>query len=349
MKLIWIDFENSPHVLFFRPVIRALEKRGYRILLTARDAYNVLELVERFGLDCRPIGRHYGKHMAMKGFGLLNRAVQLFALALKDRPALALSHGSRAQVLVANLLHVPSLLIQDYEYSGGMGIPHVRSTKFMCPDVIPTRDNPKFLNRIRKYPGIKEEIYIPEFEPDPSIYEEVGVRQDDLIVTLRPPATSAHYHLEASDDAFSEALGYLLEHPEVKIVLLPRTAQQAEACRRTWKEAFRQKKIVVPERAVDGVNLSWHSDLVVSGGGTMNREAATLGVPVYSIFQGTIGAVDQYLSDKGRLTLIRRVEDVRTSIEIKRRNKDGKPSFGDSGALSVILDQIEKMVHEVAS
>ena len=344
MKLVWIDFDNSPHVLFFRPIIAALENRGYRTLLSARDAYNVFELIERFDLQCHRIGRHYGKYLIMKGMGTMIRAAQLNRFVRRHRPDLAVSHGSRSQVLICNILHVPSLLINDYEHAGRLRIPLFRPTVNMCPDVIPIPDYREGVDWRRKYPGIKEDVYIRGFEPDPAIYEEIGLDRDDLIVTVRPPATSAHYHVQTSDYVFSEAMDFLLEHLSVTIVLLPRTSEQADACRHIWQEAFKSGRIVIPDRAVDGINLIWHSDFVVSGGGTMNREAATLGVPVYSVFQGKIGAVDQFLSNGGRLKFIRRVEDVRAAITVERRRKDCQPPRCGSGALSAILDQIERMV-----
>jgi len=344
MQTIWIDLENSPHVVFFRPIISALEKRGHHVILSARDAYNVFDLLERFDLQSHRIGRHYGKNVIMKGIGMLIRAAQLNGFVRQNRPALAVSHGSRAQLVICNLLNVPSLLIGDYEYTGELGIPFIKPTVYMCPEVISASECGKGVANWRKYPGIKENISLLGFTPNPSIYQEIGLDQNDLVATVRPPATSAYYHVKASDYAFSAAMEVLLEHPSVKIVLLPRTSDQAEACRCDWKEGFQSNKIVIPHRAIDGLNLSWHSDLVVSGGGTMNREAATLGVPVYSIFQGRIGAVDQWLSDNGKIKLIRSVDDVRSTIKIERRQKNGRPPQCDVEALSTILDQVERMV-----
>lgn len=346
-KPIWIDLENSPHVLFFHPIIRELEQRGHRLLITARDAYNVLELLDRFDLDARRVGRHHGKNLVMKGAGLMWRALQLSRLVLRHRPSVAVAHGSRSQVTTAYLLGIPSLSIVDYEHGAGWGLPWVRPTATMFPEVIPKSALGNATGELLPYPGIKEDVYVWEAQPDPSIYPELGLSETDLIVTVRPPATSAHYYVEASGDVFSAAMDHLLQHPEVKIVLLPRTSEQDHECRSRWSEAFQSGRVLIPDRAVDGINLCLHSDLVVSGGGTMNREAATLGIPVYSIFQGSIGAVDRYLSEQGRLVLIRGNADVARLIKVERREKGAGSSEGDvPPALTRILEQIEKMARE---
>ena len=276
-KCIWIDLENSPHVLFFRPIIKELEDRGYRLLITARDAYNVYDLLDRFEVRAHRIGRHYGKHLFMKAIGLAIRAIRLSFLVLWHRPVLAVSHVSRAQLVISSLLRIPSLAISDYEHAGGKGFSFIKVTTMMCPEAIFNAKSIRPSETYRSYPGIKEDVYIPDFKPDHSIYEEIGLSPEDLIVTVRPPATTAHYFVEASGDVFLESMEFLLKNEEVKIVLLPRTKDQANLCRQKWKDAFDTGRIIIPNRAVDGINLCWHSDLVVSGGGTMNREAATLG------------------------------------------------------------------------
>jgi predicted glycosyltransferase len=107
-----------------------------------------------------------------------------------------------------------------------------------------------------------------------------------------------------------------------------------------WPDLFSDGKMRIPEKIVDGLNLIWHSDFVISGGGTMNREAASLNVPVYSIFRGKIGAVDQYLSKTGRLVLLQNVEDLQTKILPVRRERPTRPQDRHSAALGRIVEQI---------
>ncbi|MGA8865315.1 MAG: DUF354 domain-containing protein, partial [Candidatus Sulfotelmatobacter sp.] len=111
--------------------------------------------------------------------------------------------------------------------------------------------------------------------------------------------------------------------------------------RSAWAEALASRKLLIPDHVEDGLNLIWNSDLVISGGGTMNREAAAMGVPVYSIFRGKIGAVDRYLAQEGRLVMVETVEDVRTKIKAVRRSRQLQRSNGRNvSALETIVDNI---------
>ena len=192
--------------------------------------------------------------------------------------------------MLASLLGIPSLLISDYEHSTGWVF--VRPTWFMHPDVISSSAFNLDPQSILRYPGIKEDVYVPRFQPDPSIQTQLGLEHGKLIVTLRPPAEEARYHRPESDLLFSAVVARLKETPNTKVILLPRNGKQEHAIRQAWPEPFASGQFVVPAQVVDGLNLIWYSDLVISGGGTMNREAAALGVPVYSIFRGKIGSVD---------------------------------------------------------
>ncbi|MDE2402251.1 MAG: DUF354 domain-containing protein [Burkholderiales bacterium] len=343
-KKIWIDLDNSPHVPFFHPIVDQLRAMGYPVLLTARDAYQVTDLVRLHQMDCVTIGRHFGKNKLMKAIGLLVRSAQLLPLALREKPALAVSHGSRAQTMVARILGIPSVVIADYEH-----VTHVNRPDFMIvPDVIPTDVAGKFASHVLKYPGIKEDVYAAGFKPDPAIVSELGLDTDELLVTVRPPATEAHYHNPESEALLDAVIDLLASTSNARIVLLPRNGTQAREISRRWPHWLATRKMIIPRQAVDGLNLVWHSDLVISGGGTMNREAAALGVPVYSIFRGHIGAVDRYLADHGRLVLLETAEDVRTRIVLTKRSrlKSASASVADTSALDRIVDQLVTVAQE---
>lgn len=337
-RRIWIDFDNSPHVPFFAPIIDELRKRGYEVALSARDAYQVFDLADRMGFRYAKIGRHYGKHKVFKVLGTVLRTLQLIPFALRNKPDLAVSHGSRGQIIVCSLLGIPSLGIMDYEFARSVAI--LSPKWLMVPDVIP--DSALAIERahILKYPGIKEDVYAPQFAPDPSIIAELSLKPGTLVVTLRPPATEAHYHNPEGEALYEAAVLYLAEQPNVAVVLLPRNVRQAEAARKRWSSLLADGKMVIPEHAVDGLNLIWHSDLVISGGGTMNREAAALGVPVYSIFRGPIGAVDRYLSDHKRLIMVESVDEIRTKIKLCRRERPAERCHQHNGTLSKIVTEI---------
>jgi predicted glycosyltransferase len=198
--------------------------------------------------------------------------------------------------------------------------------------------------RIRKYTGIKEEVYAPEFKPDPSLRGTLQLDQDKIIVTVRPPATEAHYHNPQSDEFFARFMDRAAAAPGVKTVLLPRNKAQAAQIRASSPQWFKDGRVVIPAEAVDGLNLLWHSDLVVSGGGTMNREAAALGVPVYSIFRGKSGAVDRHLQSQGKMILIETPEDVDSKILLKFRKRNGQAGSGPCTALREIVEHVDEIV-----
>lgn len=340
-KKIWIDLDNSPHVPFFIPIIEGLERGGFQVLLTARDSYQVCELLRLHRLSCHVVGRHYGKNWILKALGTVLRAVQLLPLAIKERPSLAVAHGSRAQVMVASLLGIPSVMMFDYEFSNATGF--LNPDWVFVPEVIPEQGVHQKPDHVLRYKGLKEDVYVPRLKPDPNVRNVLGVRPDELFVTVRPPATEAHYHNPESEQFLAETLRYLLDQPDVRIVLLPRNENQTSVLRSSWTRAIEEGRIIIPEHAVDGLNLIWNSDLVISGGGTMNREAAALGVPVFSIFRGRMGAVDQYLAKTGRLILIEKVEDIRTKIVLERRKPGLWGSANQTAALDCIVDAISSI------
>ncbi|HWX19227.1 MAG TPA: DUF354 domain-containing protein [Candidatus Binatia bacterium] len=339
---IWIDLDNTPHVPFFKPIIRELEKRGYTVVLTARDAFQVCELATCAGLVYTKVGRHFGKNRFLKVWGLGWRSLQLLSFVARHRPALGLSHGSRAQILLCNLLRIPTVMVMDYEHA--QTPPLVRPRWEIVPEVLIKESlHCKDRSRVRTYQGIKEDVYAPEFQPDAAGLQQLHLNGNSIIVTVRPPANEAHYHNPESEILFAEFMERVMRTTGVKVVLLPRNKAQESQIRAARPHWFADSRVVVPKQAVDGLNLLWHSDLVVSGGGTMNREAAALGVPVYSIFRGKIGAVDRQLQTEGRLTLIERVEEVQTRIMLQRRTKTPPPESKPGEALQDILHHLEEI------
>lgn len=345
-KKIWIDLDNSPHVPFFRPVIRELNNRGYQVTVTARDCFQVCGLADLYNLEYTSIGRHYGKNKILKVAGTLVRSFQLFPIPLRERPKLALSLGSRSQLITASILRIPIVVIMDYEHA--TGLPFIKPNLVMAPEVIPDNLIRRNKDHLVRYQGIKEDVYVPDFEPDPKILDELGIRKDDILVTIRPPATEAHYHNPESEKLFAAVIEFLGGNPGVQMVILPRNEiKQTNWIKSAWADWCANGKIIIPEHVVNGLDLIWFSDFVVSGGGTMNREAAALGIPVYSIFRGKIGAVDRYLSERGRLTLLTDYDDVRNKLYIARRDKSHLPVKEDKPALMTIVNQVIDIVETV--
>jgi len=341
---IWIDLDNTPHVPFFKPIIRELEKRGFSVALTARDAFQVCELATRSGMTFQKVGRHYGRNSFRKIWGVLWRSLQLLPFLLRERPAMGLSHGSRSQILLCNLLRIPTIMVMDYEYA--QTPPFMRPRWEIVPDALSREAlHCKTRARIRTYRGIKEDVYAAEFRPDSSLLSQLKLDASHVLVTVRPPANEAHYHNPESEKLFTHFMERLSDTVGLRAVLLPRNKNQEADLRKNWPHWFQNSNVIIPAEAVDGLNLLWHSDLVVSGGGTMNREAAALNIPVYSIFRGKIGAVDRQLQRDGRLVLLESIADMETKILLQRRDKKLAPSRQPRQALQDIIRHVEEIFH----
>jgi predicted glycosyltransferase len=298
---IWVDLTNSPHVLVMRPVIRALEARGARVEVTARDFAQTLGLLERFGIAHEAIGHHRGGKLAAKGLGLVSRSAALANWAKGRRFDVALGHGSNDITVAAKLLGIPSATTFDYEWAK---VQHNVNCRLARRVVVPAAIPPERLRpygatarKLRQYEGLKEEYYLADFEADPAVLAELGLDTAAPIAVVRtPPAVSLYHRFE--NPLFAQLLERLRD--QAQVVVLPRTPEQ-----RAELTGF-----IVPERAIDAQSLIAHADLVVSAGGTMNREAVALGTPVWTTFEGRLGAVDEALIGEGRLKRLTRADEV---------------------------------------
>jgi len=232
--------------------------------------------------------------------------------------------------------------IIDYEHAK-MHMAGIRPKWLIVPEVISDSMVQVDRNHVLKYPGIKEDVYVPRFRPTPGIREELGLSKNDLVVTIRPPASDAHYHNPLSDDLFRDVVEFLSERDNVRMVLLPRSKSQSGHLHQLWPGLFKSGKARIPDHVVDGLNLMWFSDLVISAGGTMNREAAALGIPVYSIFKGKSAAVDRYLAAIGKLVLLENKFDV-NNIRLVRRESPLNPIFREQAALAAIVKNVTNVL-----
>jgi len=291
---VWVDLTNSPHVLVMRPVIERLAAAGHEVEVTARDFAQTLELCARFGIVCTAIGRHRGERRLAKAVGLGQRSTSLARWARGRGFDLALGHGSNDVTVAAALLRIPSATAFDYEWAR---VQHTVNCRLARAVVVPEAIPPERLRpyvaterKLRRYPGLKEEYYLADFEPDAEVLDELGVdRGEPLAVVRTPPEVSLYHRFESP--LFAQVLERLRG---TQTVVLPRTSEQrAEiAAGGGW---------IVPEHAIDAQSLVAFADLVVSAGGTMNREAVALGTPVMTTFAGRLGAVDERLTAEGRL------------------------------------------------
>jgi predicted glycosyltransferase len=290
----------SAHVLVFRPLIRLLRERGDEVEITTRDYGQTLQLLELHGLEATILGRHGGRSRVGKARSLLSRLAALRRWARSRSFDLALAHGSHELTLSARSLGIPSATTHDYEFATLQHQLGMRAAnKVVVPEGIPAERLARFgvkPPKLLRYPGLKEEYYLADFEPDPSVLERWQIDRDRALVVLRPPPDVSLYHRHANP-LFPQTLDYLGRLENVQAVVLPRTEEQREYVR-----SLALPSLIVPDRAVDAQSLIAFADVVVSAGGTMNREAAALGVPVYTTFGGRLGGVDEELIREGRLT-----------------------------------------------
>ena len=302
---IWVDLTNSPHVLVMRPVIANLRARGHEVEVTARDFAQTLGLLERFEIEHTTIGRHRGGRVAAKATGLAARSSELVRWARGRRFDQALGHGSNDITIAAALLRIPSSTMFDYEWAT---VQHNLNCRLAGAVVVPEAIPPERLYRygargkVRRYPGLKEEYYLADFEPDAAVLAELGLDRGRPVTVVRTPPEVSLYH-RFENDLFAQVLNRL-GSSDVQSVVLPRTAEQRS-------ELERAGGFIVPERAIDAQSLIAFADLVVSAGGTMNREAVALGTPVYTVFEGRLGAVDERLMAEGRLQRLISADELR--------------------------------------
>jgi uncharacterized protein len=295
----WIDITAPAHVLVFRPLIRLLRDRGDEVEVTSRDYAQTVQLLELHGVEADVLGRHGGRGRLGKARSLFSRLGALRRWARGRKFDVALAHGSHELTITARRLGIPSSTTFDYEFAWLQHQLGCRAaTRVVVPDSIPPErlrrydvEPPKLL----QYPGLKEEYYLADFEPDRAVLDPLGVERERVLVVVRTPPDVSLYH-RRSNPLFPQVLDHLGHQDGVHAVVLPRTPEQ-----RDYVRGLALPSVIVPDQAVDAQSLIALADVVVSAGGTMNREAAALGVPVYTTYGGRLGGVDETLMREGRL------------------------------------------------
>ena len=289
----------AAHPLVFRPVIERLEAAGHEVRVTSRDYGQTIGLLDRMGIAHTPLGRHAGESRVRKVTALLTRGREMRRFGKAAGPFdLAVAHGSNDLPIAARLLGIPAVDLFDYEFAvqqHNIGCRLAR--RVITPDTVPPERLKRFgvgPAKLRQYPGLKEEYYLYDFEPDPAVLGELGLDRERVLVVVRPPPEVSMYHRD--NPVFGPLLERLGRADGVQAVVIPRVAAQGESVR-----ALGLPNLVVPGHAVDAQSLIAYADLVVSAGGTMNREAVALGTPVYTTFSGVLGGVDEALMREGRL------------------------------------------------
>jgi uncharacterized protein len=334
---VWIDVSNSPQVLFFRPLIALLRDRGHEVSVTTREYAQTTELLSLHGIEHDVVGpRHGGASAAGKARAMGSRLRALRSYARRQHFDIALAHASHELPMVARSLGIPGSYAFDYEFARvqhGFGCRAAR--RVIVPEAIPQDRLDRLgarVAKVRRYPGLKEEYYLQGFTADPSVLDELGIDRERVVIVVRTPPDVSLYHRE-SNPLFGDVVEQLGRDAGVHAVVLPRTAEQRDEIERRNFPSIR-----VPARAIDAQSLVALSDLVISAGGTMNREAVALGVPVYTTFAGRLGAVDTALVEQGRLRVLTSADELR----VEKRTTAGTPTERDPAImLDLLLSALE--------
>ena len=328
---VWIDLTAPAHVLVFRPLIQILRERGDEVEITARDYAQTVQLLELHGIQADVLGRHGGRSSLGKGRSLFSRLRALRGWARGRRFDVALAHGSHELTMTAHRLGIPSTTTFDYEYAWLQHQLGCRAaTRVVVPEAIPPERLERYgvgPEKLGRYEGLKEEYYLADFEPDPAVLSQWSIDPARTLVVVRTPPDVSLYH-RRSNPLFPHVLERLGRDETVHAIVVPRTPAQ-----RDFVRDLGLPSVFVPDGAVDAQSLIAASDLVVSAGGTMNREAVALGVPVYTTFGGRLGGVDEMLIREGRLIPL---SDAR-ALDVRKREGDRERVRRDPAALLDLL------------
>jgi predicted glycosyltransferase len=318
---VWIDLANSPHPLLFAPIARALESEGHAVLVTARDHAQTVELARPRWPNLEVIGGPSPPGRVRKARAIARRVGALRSWARGNRPDVALSHNSYAQIAAVRAAGIPAVTAMDYEHQPANHLAFRLARLVVLPEALPAevaRRQGARESKVRRYPGLKEAVYVGDFQPDRGVAERLGVERGPgrPLVVMRTPPSGALYH-GFENPLFVEVLETLARQTQLQCVVLAR----GEAERATLR-GLGLPNFVIPGAAIDSRSLVYTADLVIGAGGTMTREAALMGVPTLSLFAGREPAVDRSLERSGRLT---RVTDARLVAEVAPRTSKPVP------------------------
>jgi uncharacterized protein len=336
---LWIDLANSPHVPFFKALAKKFVAQGHEIETTAREFAETIPLARAAGFTPQVVGAHGGRAVSAKAGTLLSRAWTLARWARGRKFDLAISHNSYSQILAARALGIKTITLMDYEHQPANHLSFRLSSRIIVPTSFPARRLRHYgarVGKVRRYHGTKEDVYLADFQPDPSFGAqlcELGVNPDNVLVLMRPPAHDALYH-RFLNPMFDDALVILLANVNVQVILLPRNEAQ-----RVMYSTNAGERLIIPAEPLHGPNVIAASDLVISAGGTINREAAALGVPAVSIYIGQWAAVDEELIKEGRLQRISEPDELRNLPLQKKQSANPRRS-------TEVIDEVVRLIFE---
>jgi len=332
---VWVDIVNSPHVLFFGPLIQALRQDGHTVWITAREYAQTIGMLDELGMEYVKIGSHAGAFLTKKITGLFSRTMRLISHARTRHFDIALTFNSASLVLAARILRVRSIVFMDYEHQPLNYLTFRLCDRVITPECFPDAMLKKYraLHKTWKFKGLKEQVYLSDIPCSAEMLERLSIDPRKIIVTVRPPATMAMYHL-FENEFFYTVIAHVLKNDDVHMIGLPRNETQ-----KNLLQSLGAENLHVLDAAVDGRQLLPCTDIMISAGGTMNREAAVLGIPAYSVFRGEVGAADLCLIQQGRIISVHRQEDIK-KIKLEKAKK--REILRDETVQKQLVEMIER-------
>jgi len=343
MKNVWIDITNSPHVVLFNPIIKEMKKKGYKVTVTARDYAQTKGLLDMYEIDYIMFGKHMGKSKFKKLIGLIKRSLKLYKFAKNKNFDASLSMSSQYCMIASKFLKIPHMTLFDYEYSTGHHINFRLSDRILSPKGVGKDVFEKFganMEKVVFFDGLKEQFYIDYYlnnDKKENVRNLLNIPKDRILITMRPEATMAHYQTNENPLSF-EIVEFLNSHKKKPIiVVIPRVEEQ-----RKEYEVKNYENVIIPDKVINGIDLVVASDLVIGAGGTVNREAAAVGTPVYTIYKGgKMCAVDRMLINSGKMVYIDNIDDFK-NIEIQK--KDLKKMKRGKNLTDFYLKNLEELI-----
>jgi uncharacterized protein len=313
---VWIDVDNPPQVQYLLPFRATFAARGLGTVITARDYGRTVEMLHAAGVQPHVIGERVGRGKMRKGGAAVLRARDLVALFRQIGRPKALVAASRPAALAARCMGVPSFLIGDYEHVH-LAVYRLTRSKILHPDVI---DASYYVrsgirrDQLIAFHGLKEDLTFAGVDLDEVQPFDLGAVSGQAVkVLFRPPSETSHYY-NATSTALARAALEWLAAAGALVVFAPREPEQVALLDRL---AWRYPPLTL-RQSVPFASLLKSVDAVVCAGGTMLREAAYLGIPAYSIFCSETGAVDRWLEEIGRVSLLSSKADL-NQIRVRRR------------------------------
>ena len=341
-KRIWIDLDDSIHIPFFTPIVKNLEEKGYNVLITGRNFAKTVLLADLYNLDYIPIGKCIAKNNFTKILTSKIRYLQLLLFLIKVKPTISITHGSVSQMITAYILRIPIAKFLDYEFI--KTLPTIKPNIIFIPNIISNKKISRFGAKIFRYPGPKEDIYLQNFMPDPIILKKLNIDTSKIIVFIK---LQSYKKIYKSKQIFEAITKIITKNESTRTIILLSDKIEKKKILRNFEAELNSEQLFIHTEIIDELSLLWYSDLVISDSRSFNREAASMGIPVYSIFRDKLGDVDSHLVKTNRLILIENMKDVRKKISIKKKQKITKLQNINSLALQSVSNEIENFISEI--